>query len=416
MPKTYSSLITITAAVTLGVVTGVGLWYVLLERKKNSIQAVDGGRGLGTAIPTFGGGLGSINANISETFERLVATEGTVEKSAETTFSAPRLWQLSTVPSAGMYIQTHSSTTQIFFTERVSGNIFSVNTKTGDITRLSNTLIPYVYESMWVNEKTILLRSIGEQGVVSTFLGTLQSSTSSPVSELVGSYLEPGIEALVSSPETDSYFILTKTAAGYGGIITSLKSAATKRIWDTTLRGWRFSWSDPSRIVAIQKSSHGVTGSVYDIDTKTGTVSPVVDGVLGLSVAVHPLEDFAIFSESFGESFTTKLLYNGSVTITPFKTLGEKCVWAPKTYIYCAVPREEVEGTLPDSWYRGETHTSDDWYQLNPETGEALLLVSPENDFGVSVDVLNPSINSTGEYIIFTDAVSGTPWVLRIEQ
>lgn len=416
MQKTYSSLITITAAITLGIVAGVGLWYLLLERKKDAIQTVDGGRGLGTTIPTFGGGLGSINANISETFERLVAKEGTVEEPAQESFVAPRLWQLSTVPTAGMYIETQASTTKTFFTERVSGNIFSVDIQTGDITRLSNTLIPYVYESLWVNNETVILRSIGEQGVISTFLGTLQSSTSSPVSELIGSYLEPGIGAVVSSPKIGSYFTLTKTATGYGGIVTSLETGTTKRVWNTTLRGWRFLWDDPARIIAVQKGSHGITGSAYSIEVKTATVSPLIEGVLGLSVAAHPSKDFVLFSESFGDSFTTKVLYEGLVTVAPFKTLGEKCIWAPQTYVYCAVPRELPKDALPDSWYRGEVHTSDDWYQLDPKTGEAKLLISPESDFGVSVDVLYPSIDSSGRYIVFRDALSGTPWVLRIEQ
>lgn len=413
----------IAGAIILGILAGLGLWYAVLQRKTGEIAAVDSGRGLGTSIPTFGGGLGSINTNISSSFSNPEGDgfeemgQGTSTKE-ELATPAPHLWRLSVVPSAGVhaFTQTTSSSTLFYFVERVSGNIFSANPHNGKVTRITNTLIPYVYEAYWINEKAVILRSVGSGGVAVTFLGEIKHSTSS-VAELVGDYLEPGITAVATQPETDSYFTLVPTASGYIGIATMLGKDST-RVWESIAGGWQVTWEDPEVLSLVQYGSEAVAGTAYTLPIHTKeALRPLIQSVAGLSASINKDGTAALFSESYVESLATFIKKSGVITPLSIKTLGEKCVWSRDSlFVYCAVPRSLPVVQLPDAWYRGEVHTSDDWYKVDSETGAASLMLSPENDFGVSVDVRNPSIEGGGEYITFIDSRTNTPWSLRIQK
>jgi len=398
------------AALILGMGVGLLSWYWFIAREQSVVTTADSGRGFATGVPTFGGGLGSTNLNTQSTF----GTETQIEDNQDESSPAPRLWNVSSVPTAGISLfNPTSSTTLAYFIERVSGNIFSADPATGKVTRVTNTLIPYVYEAVWVDDTHILVRHIDKTGGVATLLGRIEQSTSSQnISTLNGTYLERGIVTVTANQQNHSFFTLAPTSDGYVGTVTSVEDeVAPKRVWKSSVGGWRSSWGDSSHISLLQKGAQGITGSMYLIDPEKREGSPVITGVAGLSAVVAPNGKDVVYSESYVGSFTTYLRTDGVVRKLGFKTLGEKCVWnAEGTVLYCAVPETLPDTPLPDAWYRGEVHFTDRW------TGQADLLVSPSSDFGVDVDVIDPNIDVTGSYISFIDGQSGTPWMVRITE
>lgn len=83
------------------------------------------------------------------------------------------------------------------------------------------------------------------------------------------------------------------------------------------------------------------------------------------------------------------------------ETWADKCVFADDVNVYCAVPKklEEGAGLFP----KMALNTSDNLYKINTKTGLKKLVAVPDGNYNIS----NPIIADNGQYLYFTDEVSG---------
>ncbi|MBP9668792.1 MAG: hypothetical protein KBE09_00695 [Candidatus Pacebacteria bacterium] len=394
-------------------------WYWWLKKQQRAVNVLTEGRGLANGIPAFSGGtLGSTNSNISSSFKELGTTTVTVNARENTrSTSTPAAWRVSTTPAASISISYIGGRPRAFVTERVSGNVFSVDPLTGEAVRVTNTLIPMVYDALWINATDVLLRGMNDRGLVTTFLGHLRNATSSPTGEMVGEYLDVGITAVAAHPDGTSFFSIHPIATGFIGVIRNANNLNERRVWESVTGGWRALWTG-NTIKLIQHGSQGVFGSIYSIDPVNRTSRPLLQGVAGLSAAVRADERAIIYSESYIGSFSTFLKTPEGTRTLPIKTLGEKCAWSPsnENIAICAVPDGLGEEALPESWYSGRVHFNDTLWLVHADTGEVRELLNPGTFFGVPVDVTNPNIDPSGLFFTFIDSKNSTPWLLRISE
>lgn len=395
-------------------------WYWWLKRQQAANSAVTAGRGLGGGIPAFSGGsLGSTNLNISSSFENGSGTSTVPAKTQERQLSTttPVAWRVSTTPAAAISITSQGGRHSAMIVERVSGNVFSVDPLTGEAIRVTNTLIPTIYDALWINPVDVLLRSMNEQGLATTFLGHIKAATSSPVGEMAGEFLDTRISAVAAKPDGTAFFAIYPVVSGYIGVIKDSLNTKETRVWESVAGGWRAYWRG-STITLVQHASEGVYGSVYSIDPETRNSRVLLQGVAGLSASVRGDDSAIIYSESYVDSFNTYLKTATGTRTLAIKTLGEKCAWSPqaKNIAICAVPQSLGANALPDAWYAGAAHFNDTLWLVDAQTGELRELMSPGSFFGVPVDVKNPTIDATGLFLTFIDANNNTPWILRISE
>jgi hypothetical protein len=399
-------------------------WFLFIRGEQNLITQTLEGRGFGTNIPQFEGGVGSTNKNIGESllsgfgfFDNKDNLQTDSDSSKKT---VPRLWKLSAIPSSGISFIGTTSPQKIQFVERPSGNIFEAYSIDGSIKRLSNTLIPNVYESFWSGNNKLVMRHLDENGDVATLFGKLvQSATTSSeitIGSFRGEYLEPDITTVATTNENDKIFYIVKTISGSVGITTSGKENDMKRIFDSHISGWRSKFINSESILIYQNASEAIDGSAFILDTQ-GNKTLLKSNVRGLIISVSKDGESYIYNNIVrGRLSLFAKTKNSEERSIPLSTLAEKCIFDPNNpnIAYCATPRNIPNATLPDAWYRGEIHFSDDWWIINLSDGSVEQLISPESDFGVLIDVLDPVIDKNGEYIIFLDANTRTPWALRI--
>ena len=93
-------------------------------------------------------------------------------------------------------------------------------------------------------------------------------------------------------------------------------------------------------------------------------------------------------------------------------------MWAPASpkamrdkslIVYCAVPQVSPDNNFLDRWYRGEVHTADSWWRVSVNANSAELLYTP----GDILDVENPVIDGSGNYIAFINGIDKSLWLLR---
>ena len=111
----------------------------------------------------------------------------------------------------------------------------------------------------------------------------------------------------------------------------------------------------------------------------------------------------------------------------PIQTIADKCTWAPTSpeapqgkpgdlIAYCGVPQTIPSQQFLDDWYKGIVHTSDEFYEVDASAASTTLLYNPQGDTSASLDVEDPSVDPSGQYLAFINAADQSLWVLRIEQ
>lgn len=397
------------------VLGGLFAWYIFISEHQKAAGELGEGRGFTSGVPTFVGGGGSTRKNMVSFFgESSVKIATTSNKKVP-----PRLWGVSAVPSVGLASFETPAGTFLRFVERPTGNVFEVPLSGGELRRITNTLIPRVYGALWVNDDSLVIRHSDESGLdLLTFLAQLKYATSTGgMGSLSGAYLDTEVSDVAVSPNRKSpaLFYLTTNDQGTFGIVTDGDAKNPKRLFTSALSGWRASWVAENSIVLSQKAADGLVGSAYVLSPKVGSMHLIKGNVEGLIVAAHSKEDAVIYSISKKGVVETYARVSGVERKLPITTLAEKCVWEHVALrAYCAVPEMIVGAALPDVWYRGEVSFNDRWFVIDPISGNAELFLDPTDEFGVSVDVVDPVIDADGAHIFFTDAKNGTVWVLTL--
>jgi len=417
-------------ALLVAIASGLLGWFVFITKKQGAVEMLSEGRGFSTGVPT-GGEVGSMRENLvtffSDSIERAkdaVSVPGSGSSSGTSTPEEPRFWQVSPVPGAGLVSfvagASTSPTTVLRFVERPSGNVFEVPVTGGSPRRLTNTLVPRVYEVSWIDSDSLVLRHADEDGITMlTLVADIQSASSSEeIGELAGVYLDEDIRAIASHPagKEPSLFYLAVNEQGSFGVRANSDGTGPKRVWSSPLRGWRLSWVADDTVVLWQNAAQGLAGSAYTLSLKDGSLSLLTGNQSGLTVAKHPTEDVFAYSTSVKGKTRLFARVAGVETELPVVTLAEKCVWGlgGELLLYCAVPNSFPAVDLPDAWYRGETSFNDRWYVVDVAKGSAEELLSRQEAGGALIDVADPVLDVDGERIFFTDSKTGTLWVVRI--
>jgi hypothetical protein len=414
----------------LGALTG---WYFYLHGEQTSLNSIDQATGLGAAAPSFGGTGGSTQA------DQAVAAQafGSPSQGSAAT-SSSQLWEVDSSPVAGMGFVVTGAGEYLYYAERGNGYIFSADPYQETSVRLTDTLMPKIYQALFANDGSVIERSIDTNGNVTTFLGEVSSSSAATSSAqetnvqaaetaeaanagvpdvLAGAYMQTGIQQIAIDPVSKALFYLVPDPkGGVDGITQQWDGAKQAQIFSSAVGSWLPYFLSDGSMVILESPADGIPGYAYAVSAK-GALTPLVRNVDGLTILPKASSPFLIYGSSSGVALS---LY-GATTSTPellsLATVADKCVWLPgqSEVAYCAVPNGTVPQDFLDNWYKGTVDTSDDWWEIDLSTGQAQRFYSPSAD-NRSLDVEDPTIDPTGNYIAFINGSDQSLWILRVTQ
>jgi peptidoglycan hydrolase-like protein with peptidoglycan-binding domain len=255
------------------------------------------------------------------------------------------------------------------------------------------------------------------RSLIASRCGEIQEEVAKKQSEpssLAVSFLPTNIKGFSTTPAGE-VFTLESTDSGVEGIFYDAQFSHPTTILDSPFGEWMPDTPSRDLLTLTSYASGEANGYLYSVNPKTGDMVKRYGGATGLTTKTSPDGKYSIISTTEGKTLSTKLLNlsTGEETDMPYRTLAEKCAWNTKsTFVICSAPRSINPGTYPDAWYQGRATFADDFWitYVSPLETKVLYRSTYTHDY------TRPLIDQGDKYLFVTDRVSGTLWVLRIEE
>ena len=346
-----------------------------------------------------------------------------------------KLRKISSDPISGAIATSDNAKSFIRFAERrTAARLYEVSGSPEKKTLVASTNIPkVVYESLWNSKGNgLIMRYLKDDGeTIETFSAKLTTpatpakdestdSAKKPESlELEGVFLPVGISTISMSPKKDKIFYVTGGETGSVGTVANPDGTRKIEVWSSPAREWLSVWPSADVISLTTKPSGTAKGFSYLLNTRSGSFSKIIGGLNGLAVLPSPDVHYALYSVFENSALTLNILnlVTDSKTAAPLATLADKCVWGSKrvTILYCAVPRTIPSGTYPDDWYLGVVSFADELWKIDAVSGEADLMLKPEQEGGEALDITNLSLDEQEKTLLFQNKKDLSLWAFTLQ-
>lgn len=334
------------------------------------------------------------------------------------------------ISSNSSYSIYASSTSFIARTlQRDSGHVFDIHLTNASSSRISNTTIPRIQNSLIspTGSHIVIQYFNADRASIRTFLGEIIENTQNADEEdeeqspyrITGSFFPSNITEFDFSPTGERLFYIQETEGGIEGIMSNLDENAQQVIFESKAKEWSVDWVTDSLILLTTSSSGEVEGFSYTLNPATGNVEKIIGDRRGLATLAHPSLDFVLYNTSRSRgNIDLSVLSRIDDTHTQLatKTLSEKCVWSniDANIIICAVPRNLPNVMYPDAWYRGDISFDDVFWRINVNTGSEQLMAAPEDFDSPPVDAIDLQLTDDDRFLIFRNKKDGSLWSLRL--
>ena len=412
--KSYMTLLRLVMiAIVVVALGGLLGWYYFLQGAQQQTNAQSAARGYGSVAPSFTGSAGS-------TYQNAASTLGGAETTS-TPGPVSRLWEVSQVPIAGFGWEGNSTPT-LRFVERSSGNVLEASPSNGSVVRLTDTLRAEIYQALLTRDGSVLERSVDQNGTIVTFAGVAASSSASTATSspdtLQGIEFAQNIRAIAADPLSDTLYYTISEPSGISLVSTNWAGQKEKQLFTSAITQWHLFADGDGTVILLQAPADGVEGYAYRLQ-KGGSLSLLAQAP-GLTLLPNASSSALMYGASQGGqlSLFVQSSANASPARVSLQTVADKCAWAPgKSLIaYCGAPTQVPSQQFLDDWYKGIVHTSDKFYEIDAQAASTTLLYDPSGGAQAALDVEDPMVDPTGQYIAFINAADQSLWVLRIAQ
>ena len=284
--------------------------------------------------------------------------------------------------------------------------------------RVSGRTIPRIYEAVWGASGTyVVIRYVDDTNtLIKSFLVDLSSYNEYEEYVFDGIFLEDNITSMTVVPETDTLYYIVKSDSGSSLRSYDMAKQKVATVFSSPLSEWLVQATSKDTIYLTSKASQNVPGYVYRITPSKNQFLSILGGKNGLTTLLSPDNRYILYSESTQGSFKTSLYdtKEGKDIRFPATVLPEKCVWTTAVKIYCATPKYVPTGTYPDSWYKGIIHFSDMLMTYEVDTDLTHYFTDPLQSAGEELELTQPTTNSGGVYILFTNKLNSNLWTYKI--
>jgi hypothetical protein len=311
-------------------------------------------------------------------------------------------WQLSQIhpePTVGAAFNKEL----IQFVDQKTGNIFQKSVS-GATTKTSSIIIKDIRDAYLMEDSSVLVMRNNQELPARVELSETATST-------IEYGLYDAALNITQAPEQGGGLYYTTPNDGRGVTIRPIKNPA-EEIWSSSLRDWVLQATNNS-IIVTQKASYNIPGYAYLLSQTNNDNNPhglpITQDLPGLIVNVSPDDKKILYSTS-GTAGLELFLQDTTldkITQLSVSTLASKCVWSTDSItLYCALP-SDIPSKLPDNWYKGQVHFTDDLWRIDSDTGAAFELAHNTN-----LDIIDLKERVGGDALIFKNKTDQSLWAV----
>lgn len=421
MSKTTA--ITIIVTVLLIITGGLFWWYYSLNQTMSGTTDTSTSETGGGLFP-FGNttNLGNRNNNTAAT-------------TSEEKTPAPSVREISSSPISGFLpLEDVVNGSFVRYVETETGNVFDTPLLIVTKQRISNTTLPQIRDVLFLpHGGEFIARYLGGGDAIQSFFATLtlpqtrtSSSATSSEGHIDGKFLTENIadvslitplSASTTPKNPARIFYITVQKSGSTGFIANGDGSKATKVFTSAFKEWKSFPISESTIYLQTKPSGKAGGYLFTLNTKTGSLLPLIKNAIGLSVLPNKDGSMILFSET-STGAPHLHLYNTvtkKITDISLVTFAEKCTWmnTAKDQVLCAVPNSLPEALYPDQWYQGEVALTDSLWSIRAENAVTKQLVDlPNNNYFIDTEIIKTTPGDT--HALIRNKTDQTLWAIEI--
>ncbi len=294
----------------------------------------------------------------------------------------------------------------VSYIERQSGNVYTYDTFSKTLTRISNKTIPGIQSAEWLpNASTSFVRYLS--GADFSTINTYALSADGG-----GGFFLPQNLAGIS---VSSASIMTLASGVNGSSVSIERTDGTHStgIFTTPLSAIRVSFSGKNQYLVYTKPSSSLAGDAFLVDS-TGHFSRIAGPLSGLSALASPLGKWVLVSYALNGALQMQLISTatGVALPLPVATIADKCVWtSDDSSFYCGIPMNPpLTYNYPDDWYQGVVHFSDRIWKVNTTGRYAQLVLDFSKETNAVLDAEALAIDPLGTTLVFINKNDDSLW------
>lgn len=354
--------------------------------------------------------LGIVGEETNEIIEEEIVTENTETEDQE-------LRQLTTKEVAG-FVEVNEPDRDlnllpiIYYAEKGTGHIFSINLETGEENRISGTTVPETNVAKISPNKDWVV--FGKHSHTKTFplvIGKLNTDSEMEIEDFLTT-----VGQFTLSAKGDELMYTTLEQSGLSAHNYNLNTGKSSDIFDLPFFEATIQWGSGSNDThyAYPKPSYLFEGYLYKIKNKQ--ISRLPASGFGFSALTN--DSIIAYNKTKNQTLLGNI-YNYDTKTNkeiPLVTLPEKCVLGEKTAnLICAQDQEtSLSFDFPDNWYKGNFNFKDSLWLINGEDLSATLLVDIFAKTNREVDAINLAIGNTERAVYFINKIDNTLWMYEL--
>ena len=326
--------------------------------------------------------------------------------------------------AAATFIQTTRPTTTIArYVMQENAHVFDLAVDTpGAVARsVSNTTVPGIAQAQWAAGGTTALLQYIDGGTVKTLSLTFPPASASSTDRTARMrFLPDGITGAAFSPDGKSVAYLLTSAAGADGYTALADGSSAKKLFSLPLSQLVLSWPSAGTLLAYSKSSAGVSGVAFSIDSKSGAVTPLLYAS-GLTVTANQNLSSVLYQTRNSDTAISYVrdIKTGLNKRLQYVSSPERCAWSKSVSaaVYCAALLRDTSPGYLDFWHQGTVSATDVVVGYNLQTGQSAIIAVPGGkDGGVDSDILSLAVSPGDQYLLFIKKDDHSLWGIRLGQ
>ncbi len=333
------------------------------------------------------------------------------EELPQVVIAGAKLRQLTTKSVAGFREINNgtSSASILYYSERGTGHIYTINLSTGEESRLSGTTIAQAYEAAFSSDgKYAAITSVGSSKNRSLFVGEINKAANS-LDEI---FTETVHDFSLSGTKEVLYTITN--GQGLTAYSYNIETDSKKTLFTVPFREATILWGDTatSSHYIYPKTTYALSGFLYEAKGDTLNRLPV-DG-LGFSAIAN--SEIILYTKAKGITPTSYVYDRKTKTTKTLNTvlLPEKC-YLPNagTTFVCGSESVILPYEFPDEWYKGNIGFKDLLWEISATDMASKLLVDTF-DTAREIDVINLERNQNETAFYFINKNDNSLWTYEI--